>query len=180
MSLMTPDPDAQVAAPVRTALEFVLLRGAASFAVAALAVVLPVMVPTADLRLVGDLALPGVLGFVIVARTLHVVLRRTRIDGSGAWSRASHVDHGETLIAAAIAAVVPVAWFAGLSAVLLRQTAEPVALASTVMVWAPLGLFLWLGATLAWAEDCRERLAVALAESDRRFRAYWSDLRATD
>jgi hypothetical protein len=90
------------------------------------------------------------------------------------------VDHGETLIAAAVAAVVPVAWFAGLAAVLLRQSAEPVALASAVMIWAPLGLFLWLGATLAWAEDCRERLALALAESDRRFRAYWSDLRATD
>ena len=180
MSSMMSDPDAQVAAPVRTALEFVLLRGAASFAVAAFAVVLPVVVPTAGLRVIGDLALPGVLVFVIVARALHVVLRHARIDGSRAWSRAAQVDHGEATIAAAVAVIVPVAWFVGLTAVLLRQSTEAVGLASAVMVWAPIGLFLWLGATMAWAEDCRERLALALAESDRRFRAYWSDLRATD
>lgn len=179
MSSIARDPDAQVAAPVRTALEFVLLRGVASFAVAAVAVVLPVLAPSGDLRLIGDLALPAVLVFVAIARTVHVLRRRTPIDGARAWSRAAGVDRGETILAAAMAVVVPVAWLAGLAAVLLRQSAGPVGLASAVMIWAPIALFLWLAATAAWAEDCSERLALALAESDRRFRAYWSDLRTT-
>ncbi len=180
MAAQQPDPDLAVAAPVRGALEFLLMRGAASFAVAALAVVITVLAPTGDLHTVGHAALPAVLGFVVLARLAHVLLHREPYDGEHAWKRAAAIDPSETALAAAVAVIVPIAWLVGGAAVLAHHVADPASLATVVGVWAPAGGLLWFGATLAWAGDCRERLARALTESDRRFRSYWAGLRPSD
>lgn len=180
MSTASSDPAAAISQPVRGALEFVLLRGAASFAVAALAVVVTALPAGSGIYAFGHLALPGVLLFVVAARALHVLLPRAPFDGDRAWSRAAEVDRTETIFAAVTAVVVPVAWLVGGAAVLVHHASDAASSAAVLVVWAPAGALLWLGATIAWADDCRERLALALDESDRRFRAYWSGLRPTD
>jgi hypothetical protein len=180
MTSSTTDPSAEVVAPVRGALEFLLIRGAASFAVAALAVVITILAPQGDMHLLGHAALPGVLVFVVLARIVHVIVDRRPYEGSGAWARAAAIDHGETTLAATVAVVVPAAWLIGGAAILAHHAVDRSSLGTVLGVWAPIGGALWFGAALAWAGDCRERLARALAESDRRFRDYWAGLRPSD
>ncbi len=166
------DPRAAVAEPVHRALEFHVLRGAASFAVAVLAVVVTVAPFDEPLRTAGLLALPAVLVFVVVARGLHVALRRP-ISLEDTWRRAHAIERHETELAAFVAIAVPLAWLAGLGAILSRTVATLDAGPAVLAIWLPLSLALWALATIAWAGDCRERLAIALVESDRRFRSYW-------
>ncbi len=174
------DPHAAVAAPVRHALEFLYLRGAAAFAVAAGAVAITAVAPSGELHVVGHLALPAVLLFVVVARIVHVAVRREPYDGTAAWARAAAIDPGETRLAVAVALVVPIAWLVGGLAILWHHTADRAGLAAVISVWLPFGAVLWLAATVAWAADCRERLARAHVESERRFRAYWAGMRPED
>ena len=171
------DPSAEVAAPVRLALEFLFLRGAASFAVAAAAVAVTAVAPSGDLHAIGHLALPAVLLFVVVARVVHVALSKSPYDGTGAWASAASIDPGETRLAVLVALAVPIAWGLGGLAILWHHTADRAGLAAVISVWLPFGAVLWLAATVAWAADCRERLARAHAESERRFRAYWAGMR---
>jgi hypothetical protein len=170
------DPRAEVVAPVHRALEFLVLRGAASFAVAVLAVFITALAPTGNLHLVGHAALPIVLAFVTLARIGHNVLRRRPWDGERAWSRAAEIDSSDTLIAATVAIAVPVAWAIGGAAVLAHHFGDPASRPEVLGVWLPLGGGLWAAATVAWAGDCRERLARALEASEEQFRAYWAGI----
>jgi hypothetical protein len=169
------DPRASVVEPVHRALEFLVLRGAASFAVAVLAVLVSVVRLEEPLREIGQLALPAVLAFVAAARLAHVVIRRPG-PADAAWTRAHAIDRRETEFAAIVAVAVPLAWLVGGGAVLAHRASDQAGLAEVVGVWLPLGGGLWALATIAWAGDCRERLAVALAESERRFRSYWQSV----
>jgi hypothetical protein len=168
------DPRDRVVAPVHRALELLVLRGAASFAVAVTAVLVGVLELDGRASLVGQAALPVVLLFVNVARAAHVVIDRRPWDGHAAWSRAAAIDRGETWTAAFVAVVVPIAWAVGGASLLVRHASSPADAAAVLGIWLPLGLGLWLGATIAWAGDCRERLARALEASEQEFRAYWA------
>jgi hypothetical protein len=170
------DPRHDVEAPVHRALEFLIVRGAASFAIAIVAVLITVMAVDGPPATIGHLALPAVLGIVIVARIVHVLVRGAGPVTDGAWQRASAIQGGESRLAAAVAIAVPLAWAAGGAAILVRH-AELRGIEDALGVWLPIGGALWVGASIAWAHDCRERLALALDESDRRFRAYWAGLR---
>lgn len=165
-------PDTQL--PVRRALGFLIGRGAASFAVAVLAV-LPIAISLeGEIHELGHALLPGLLVFVIVARGLHLAMARPRLSQDGVWARAYGIEPTETMIAAFTAIAVPVAWLVGGSAILIHHSFDaaptPGAIAA---IYAPLFLAAWLLATLAWLGDCRERLARAFVESERLFRAYW-------
>jgi hypothetical protein len=160
--------EAAVTAPVRRALGFLVVRGAGSFAVAVLAV-LPI-VATADptVHQIGHALLPALLAFVIVARGVHVAISRDRPDGRRAWELAAAIDQAEAWLAAAVAVLVPIAWIVGGTAILVHHLADPPPTPGAIVaVYAPSLVLLWTLATIAWAGDCRERLARALAESDR-------------
>jgi hypothetical protein len=43
-------------------------------------------------------------------------------------------------------------------------------------IWLPLGGALWIFATFAWTDACRDRIGAGIEESDRKFRAYWRDI----
>jgi hypothetical protein len=171
------DPHAAVTEPVRHALGWLVVRGVLSFAVAVTAVVVNVAAADGPLHLIGHVALPVVLGSVVLARIVHVALDREPWDGYDAWSRAAAVDRAETMMVALVAVVVPLGWIVGLGAILVHHLSQPAQLAEVLGVWAPAAGGLWAAATISWAGDCRERLARAVAESSRRFRAYWAGLR---
>jgi hypothetical protein len=177
MSVTVADPRSDVLAPVRAALGFLILRGAASFAVAVIAVIATLAHVTGVLQTLTSLLLPGVLVFVLLARGVHVVLtRKVHSDGTRAWQRARELDSSETMLAGVMAIAVPIAWLTGSTAILVRHLAEPALRAAVASLYAPVLLLVVLAATYAWAGDCRERLAIALAESDRRFRTYWAEV----
>jgi len=107
------DPRSHVDAPVVRALELIVVRGAASFAVAVVAVLTTVWSHDGPLHTVGHLALPIVPRDVVAARAIHVWLaRHDPVAGDGAWSRAGDVDAGNARFAAVVVALVPVAWLA--------------------------------------------------------------------
>ncbi|HEU4672723.1 MAG TPA: hypothetical protein VFS32_07485 [Candidatus Limnocylindrales bacterium] len=178
MTARLPD-RADVEAPVRQALAFLVARGTASFAVA-VAALLPISLGgEGPLHEIGHALLPAVLAIVVVARTIHVGLVRQRADGTGVWARAYGTEPGETALAAATAIIVPVAWLVGGSAILVHHVSDPVPMPGAIAaVYGPAFVVLWVLATAAWAGDCRERLALAFAESERRFREYWERVRA--
>ena len=43
----------------------------------------------------------------------------------------------------------------------------------------PVVAALWIVASFAWHDFCRDRIAAALDESDRRYRAYWKGVGQT-
>lgn len=173
----TRDPRADVEAPVVHALELIIARGAASFAVAVLTVLLSILAYPGHVDAVGHLALPVLLVFVALARAVHLAITRDdRVDGQGAWSRAADIDPWNARFAALVVFLVPAAWLIGGMAILARHTGTREELAAVVGVWGPLGAASWFAATLAWLGDCRERLARSLVESERRFRRYWTEV----
>ncbi len=169
---------ADVEAPIRQALAALIARGTAAFAVAVAALV-PIGLGTeGPLHDLGHLLLPAVLAFVVLARTVHVAFVHPRADGSGVWARAWETEPGETALAVATAIVVPIAWLVGGSAILLHHLADPAPTPGAIAaVYGPAFVVLWALATIAWAGDYRERLALAFAESERRFRVYWERVR---
>ena len=153
-----------------------MTRGLASFAVGLLAVIVTAVSADGLMHQVGHLALPGLLALVVVARAVHVVLTRDAPDGDGIWRRVHRIARTETLLAAAVAAAVPAMWALGGVAILVRHTHHDAELGVVVGFWIPVGVIIWGSATVAWLDDCRERLARAVRESERRFRTYWRDL----
>lgn len=175
MAHSAPDPAAAVGEPVRRGLEILMSRGVASFAVGLLAVIVTAVSGAGLIHEFAHLALPGLLVAVVVARIVHVLLTRDAPDGDGIWRRVYAIARTETQLAGAVAAAVPVIWALGAAAILVRHAAHDAEIGVVVGFWIPFGLVLWGAASVAWLDDCRERLALAVRESDRRFRAYWQD-----
>jgi hypothetical protein len=169
------DPGRAVAEPVHRALELLILRGAASFAVAILAVTVTLVELGEPAHTLGHLALPAVLAFVVVARGVHM-RRHRHVPRDATWVRAHALERHETELAALVALAVPLAWLAGGAAILARHAADHASLSAVVGVWVPAGGALWALASIAWAGDCRERLSLALEESERRYRSYWQGI----
>lgn len=170
-----PNPAANVDEPVRRGLEMLMTRGVASFAVGLLAVVVTAVSAEGLIHQLAHLALPGLLVAVVVARIVHVLLTRDAPDGEAIWRRVHGMARTETQLAGAVAAAVPFIWALGGGAILVRHAAHMGDLGVVVGFWVPFGVVLWGAASVAWLDDCRERLARAVRESDRRFRAYWQD-----
>jgi hypothetical protein len=177
--MVQPLPDrSEVEAPIRNALALLVARGTASFAVAVVALIPLGIALDGPIATLGHALLPALLVLVVVARVLHVLFVRDRADASGVWTRAYAAEPGETALAVVTAVAVPVAWLVGGSAILLRHVADPPPTPGAIAaLFAPGFLVLWAFATIAWAGDCRERVALGLAESERRFREYWERVR---
>jgi hypothetical protein len=174
------DPRHVVEAPIRGALTGVMARGIALVGLVvccALAPTLPVLCDVCDGLAIGVTAF--LLGFgtwVHVRRWL-----RSPVDDrvrSTAWQTAREVDPDDMMLALVIAGWVPVALGIALLVMLWPHLVDPsptIRGAWIVMAIPPV-VAAWAFSTTAWLETCRDALARAIGESERRYRSYWTNL----
>lgn len=173
----TVDP-AGVTEPVVRALDALIVGAAASFVLSIAAVFATVFAAEGQIHAIAHLSLPGLMGLVVVMRGLQF-LRRHPKPREDAWSRAVAVSAFDSQLARVLSIAVPLAWLVGSGAILVRHAPVHHDLFVTLGLWLPLGAALWILATFAWTDACRDRIAAGVDESDRRFRDYWRDIRLT-
>ena len=71
---------------------------------------------------------------------------------------------------------VPIVWLVGNALILVHRLPMLEDEITVVGVWLPMAAALWIFATFAWHDFCRDRISDAIAELDRRFRGYWRDI----
>ena len=170
----SPDPDA-ITEPVARALDTLILGAAASFALSVIAVLATILAAEGTVHVVAHLSMPALMVAVIAVRGA-TILRRHPKPVDGTWDRAHSVDTWSARLAQVLGLAVPLAWLTGGVAILVRHGTELHGHAPTLGLWLPLSAALWILATFAWVDACRDRIAAGLEESDRRFRAYWRDI----
>jgi hypothetical protein len=169
------DPARAVAQPVAQALDALIVGAAASFALSVAAALTAVLSPDGPLHEVAHFALVGVMGVMILARAVHVLRRRNPADDA-AWVRA-HATHGtDARLAQVLTVAVPLAWLVGGVTILVHHLEALHGPALVMGVWLPVAAAVWALATFAWHDFCRDRIAAALDESDRRYREYWREV----
>ena len=164
-----------VSEPVVRALSALILAATASFALSVAAVLVTVFAVDGERHLVAHLALPSFMAMVIVGRLVYLI-RRHRTPQDDAWVRARAVDAFDTRLAQVLSLAVPLAWLIGSAAILVRHWTHFEGFAMMAGLWLPLAAILWILATFAWVDACRDRLGTGLDESDRRFRDYWRNV----
>lgn len=170
-----PDPARAVSQPVARALDALIIGAAASFALSVAAALTAVLSPDGLLHEVAHFALVGVMGFVILARAVHVLRRRGTTDDT-AWVRARAIHGTDARLAQVLTVAVPLAWLAGGVTILVHHIDALHGPALVMGVWLPVAAAVWTLATFAWHDFCRDRIAAALDESDRRYREYWREV----
>lgn len=161
--------------PVERALDALILGAAASFGLSVVAVLVTVFALEGHVHAIAHLALPGLMGLVIVIRLVHV-LRRPSAPRDDVWARARAVSGFDSRLARVLANAVPLAWLVGSGAILVRHVPMLNDLLLGGGLWLPLGGALWILATFAWTDACRDRIGAGLDDSDRKFRDYWRDI----
>ena len=169
------DPARAVAQPVARALDALIIGAAASFALSVVAALTAVLSPDGPLHEVAHFALVGVMGVVILARAIHILRRRSPAD-EAAWVRARAVHGTDARLAQVLTVAVPLAWLAGGVTILVHHIDALHGPALIMGVWLPVAAAVWTLATFAWHDFCRDRIAAALDESDRRYREYWREV----
>ena len=169
------DPVRVVAEPIARALDGLILVAAASFALSVATVVTAVLSPEGLLHEVAHFALIGVMGLVVLARVVRMVQGRSG-PTTDVWTRARAVHRSDAHLAQILTVAVPTAWLAGSAAILVHHVPAVHGAALMMGVWLPAAAVLWILAGFAWHDLCRDRIAAALDESDRRYREYWQDL----
>lgn len=171
------DPNDEVLAPLDRTLDSLVTRGIAAFGVGLLALVVTVASANGPVHELAHFTLPGLLLAVVIRRLAHQRKSKDEeLEGDGAWARAREARRWETTVAAAVTGAVPLMWLVGGGAILFRHASDVSSLALIVGIWIPLGTFLWGAAAYAFLANARERLALGLRDSDRRFRAYWQNI----
>lgn len=176
MASQPADPVASVSAPIRGAVEAILVRAAASYAV----VVLTVLwahppIANAGARVLAHYLLPALLALYVAAHSLGG-LRRRNVPEVDAWSRAHELVPRAARVAKLAAVLTPLGVAIAGASLLEPHLVDAADRAWALGIATPAFAFLWVLATLAWSDDCHDRLARAAVESDGRFRAYWSDV----
>jgi hypothetical protein len=169
------DPAAQVAEPVARALDSLIVGSAASFALSVAAALTAVFSPEGPLHEVAHLSLVGVMGAILVARGVHV-LRRERMRDPDAWARARAVHRSDARLAQILTVAVPLAWLGGGVTIIVNHIWVLHGPGLVIGLWLPVAAAVWILASFAWHDFCRDRAAAALDESDRKYREYWRDL----
>jgi hypothetical protein len=169
------DPARAVTQPVARALDTLILGALASFALSVAAALTAVLAPDGLLHEVAHFALVGVMGFIVLARAVHV-LRAGRPADDAAWSRARAAHRSDAHLAHVLTVAVPLAWLVGGVTILVHHIGMLHGPALVMGVWLPVAATMWILATFAWHDFCRDRIAAALDESDRRYREYWRDV----
>lgn len=168
------DPEG-VTEPVVRALDALIVGAAASFGLSVVAVFATAFAVEGQLHAIAHLSLPGLMGLVIIIRAVHLV-RRHPEPREDAWTRAGAVSSFDSRLARVLSIAVPLAWLVGSGAILVRHAEMLHHLLIGVGFWLPLGAVLWILATFAWTDACRDRIAAGLDESDRKFRDYWREI----
>jgi hypothetical protein len=169
---------AGVTEPVARALDALIVGAAASFVLSLAAVFATVLAAEGHVHAIAHLSLPGLMGLVIVIRGVQF-LRQHPEPREDAWARARAVSAFDSHLARVLSIAVPLAWLVGSGAILVRHAPVHHDLFVTLGLWLPLGAALWILATFAWTDACRDRIAAGLDESDRKFRDYWRDIGLT-
>lgn len=157
------------------ALDSLIIGAAASFALSVAAVLTAVLSPEGPLHELAHFALVGVMGLILVARGIHI-LRRERIGEADAWARAGAVHRSDAHLAQVLTVAVPLAWLGGGATIIVNHLGVLHGPGLLLGVWLPVAAAVWILASFAWHDFCRDRIAAALDESDRRYREYWRDL----
>jgi hypothetical protein len=173
------DPRAVVEAPVRLALNGIVLRGMLGFALLALAVACPA--PLGLDPMVHEaihLAVPCLLIAVIVLVLGERIVRGRPPEATrdAAWVRAREMAPDEARLAAIAVAALPVALLGSLMALALPHLLDRSQLPTYVGLWIPLLIILTALTSAAWMDHCRDSIARAVADSEVRFRGYWAGL----
>lgn len=180
-STMDPDdPQHAVEAPIRGALYRVIGVGLGLVAVVLIGAVAPA-IPA--LRGMGNGVAVAVTATLVLYGCAVPLVRRLRspIDDAvraSAWYKAREIAPEDTMLALVFAGWVPVALAAALVMMMWPHLNDPnPALRGA---WAVIGIppvvAAWVFATTAWLDACRDILARAIGESDRRFRSYWANV----
>jgi hypothetical protein len=177
---MATDPRSQVEAPIRGALAGVMGRGVAlvgAMALLALWSVVARPVPEVGVALAyGGPAL--LLGYALWVRAgMRIRGTADERDRRLAWVRAKRIDPADAALGRMVATWVPVGLLLTLGVLLWPQLTNPdwdVAEAWIVLGLPPYALA-WLVAATTWLDACRDDLARAQQEADRRLRGYWSN-----
>jgi hypothetical protein len=168
------NPSDEVLAPLDRTLDSLVTRGMAAFAVGLLALVVTVAETDGLVHDISHLALPGLFVWSVVRRL------RSRVDADleieRTWTRACQARRWETGLAALITGAVPVMWLVGGASVLFRHANDVPSLALIIAVIIPVGTFLWGAAAYSFVMEARDRVALGLRDSDRRFRTYWQNV----
>ena len=166
---------AGVTEPVERALDALIVGAAASFGLSVVAVFATAFAVEGQVHAIAHLSLPVLLGLVIVFRGVHL-LRRHPTARDDAWTRARAVSPFDSRLARVLSIAVPIAWLLGGGAILVRHASMLHDLLLVGGLWLPVGGALWILATFAWMDSCRDAIGAGLDESDRRFRAYWREI----
>jgi hypothetical protein len=174
------DPRDEVEAPVRHALVRIVARGFVLVGVTLVAVLCPV-VPA--IHAMADAVAIGVVALLYLYAVVIAVERRVRapIDAdlrANAWFKAREIDDGDAMLALVIAGWVPVALAAALVMMVWPHLNDPnpQLRGAWAVIAVPQIVASWLFATTAWLDSCRDELARAIGESERRFRSYWANV----
>lgn len=170
----TVDP-AGVSEPVVRALDALIVGAAVSFVLSVLAVFATAFAIEGNAHAIAHLSLPGLMALVVVVRGVHLLRRHSEVH-EDAWTRADAVSLFDSHLARVLSIAVPLAWLVGSGAILVRHADMLHHLLVGGGFWLPLGAVLWIIATFAWTDACRDRIAAGVDESDRRFREYWRDI----
>jgi hypothetical protein len=163
-----------VSAPLRSALDRIVTIG---YALACAVVFVPAICPLSPpAHEAAHLALPALVVVHLAVRTLLRLLdgRPRDEDVARAWDEARAFDGQTTLVAVVVVTVGSIGLLLALLATVVPKLAEPGQLGVYAAVYIPVLGALWVLATISFAHGARDRLASALAESDRRLREYWA------
>jgi hypothetical protein len=173
------DPAHDVTQPVIRVLDSLIVGAVASFALSIAAALMAVLSPDGPLHEVAHFALVGVMTIIVVARGVHV-MRRGRESDPDTWTRARAVDRSDARLAQVLTLAVPLAWLVGGVTIIVHHIWVVHGPGLVIGVWLPVAATVWILASFAWHDFCRDRLAAALDKSDRRYREYWRDLADPD
>jgi hypothetical protein len=166
------DPAEVVSQPVARALDTLIVGAAASFVLSVTAVLTAVLSPDGPLHEVAHFALVGVMGAILIARGIHV-FRREPPGAHDAWARAGAVHASDARLARILIVAVPLAWLVGGLTIIVHHIGVLHGPGLVIGVWLPVAAAAWIMASFAWHDFCRDRIAAALDESDRKYREYW-------
>jgi hypothetical protein len=161
--------------PVARALDTVIVAAAATFAASVAAVVFTVLSADWAIHEVGHFAVPALMVAVVLVRIVQYARRRPSAPDA-AWDAARAVSASDARLARLLAHAVPIAWLVGSGSILVRHGPHHVGAGLVIGAWLPLVAFLWIAATFAWHDACRDRIATGIEASERRFRDYWRDV----
>jgi hypothetical protein len=174
------DPRAEVEAPVRHGLVRIIARGLVLVGVTLAAALCPV-VPT--LHHHADAIAVAVVAMLYLVALVAFVERKVRppLDPAvraGAWFKAREIDDDDAMLALVIAGWVPVALAAALVVMVWPHLNDPnlQLRGAWAVIAVPQIVAAWLFATTAWLDSCRDEIARAIGESERRFRSYWANV----